>query len=271
MAFQGSLKELPLPDIIQLVSVSGKTGRFSLSNGASEGEIHLQGGKITHAEIGKLTGEEAVYEMAVWAEGEFLFVPGEASPTASITKSNTNLLMEAARRIDEWKILSKKISSTRLVPVFTNRATTSSVSLTPQEWRVISKIDERRSIEELAVAIGQSPFETCKLLYGLLTSELIRLEENFRGIPTDKLAALGPEDLLGLSSRLFEAASRYLQDPKFSGDLEEIRQLVVAEVESGRAVDAVLDQIRALEKLVSSAHGPHRAKEFLGIVAAILQ
>ena len=44
MAFQGSLKELPLPDIIQLVSVSGKTGVFSLTrNNDPAGEIYLRG------------------------------------------------------------------------------------------------------------------------------------------------------------------------------------------------------------------------------------
>ena len=37
MAFQGSLKELPLPDIIQLVSVSGKTGAFVLESGETTG------------------------------------------------------------------------------------------------------------------------------------------------------------------------------------------------------------------------------------------
>ena len=54
MAFQGSLKELPLPDIIQLVSVSGKTGVFTLRNGADSGEIFLRKGQIAHATVGAL-------------------------------------------------------------------------------------------------------------------------------------------------------------------------------------------------------------------------
>ena len=33
MSFQGSLSELPLPDVIQLVSSSGKTGCFHLTDG----------------------------------------------------------------------------------------------------------------------------------------------------------------------------------------------------------------------------------------------
>ena len=46
MAFQGSLAELPLPDIIQLVSVSGKTGRFDLSHESETGHIYLRDGQI---------------------------------------------------------------------------------------------------------------------------------------------------------------------------------------------------------------------------------
>ena len=46
MAFQGSLKELPLPDIIQLVSVSGKTGKFTLSRDADRGYIYLKNGQM---------------------------------------------------------------------------------------------------------------------------------------------------------------------------------------------------------------------------------
>ena len=100
--------------------------------------------------------------------------------------------MEAARRIDEWQVLSKRIPSTRLVPVFTQQATTTSVSLTPQEWALICKIDERRSIEEIAIGLDMSPFETCKLLYGLITSGLVALKEDLSRLRTDRLQHDGP-------------------------------------------------------------------------------
>ena len=101
MAFQGSLSELHLPDIIQLVSVSGKTGVFRLIDGEHHGDIWLHEGRIVHAQLEDLSGEEAVYALAIWRNGEFRFEPGEGAPRQTIQKSNTNLLMKAARRLDE--------------------------------------------------------------------------------------------------------------------------------------------------------------------------
>jgi hypothetical protein len=261
MAFQGSLKELPLPDIIQLVSVSGKTGVFSLKrDGDSTGEIFLRGGHIVHAQIGDLAGEEAVYELAIWPEGDFVFTPGRETEHTTIQKSNTNLLMEAARRIDEWQVLSKRIPSTRLVPVFTQQATATSVSLTPPEWQLICKIDERRSIEEIAVGLDSSPFETCKLLYGLITSGLVALKEDFSRLRTEHLPRMTSEELARLTEGIHQLS-----------DLEVPYRLSKAEMDAGRGTEAVLDLVRADEKVVSAALGPNQSKVFLDRVNQLLE
>src|SRR5262245_51062761 len=220
MAFQGSLKELPLPDIIQLVSVSGKTGVFTLKNGTEAGYIYLQDGQIVHAQVGDLAGEEAVYDLAIWPQGEFVFTPGQPAPSSSIQKSNTNLLMEAARRIDEWQVLSKRIPSTRLVPVFTQHATTTSVSLTPQEWALICKIDERRTIEEIAIGLDMSPFEACKLLFGLITSGLVGLNEDLSRLRTDRLRAMSPTELAAVVEAVHQQGRTLLNGHARQSDLD---------------------------------------------------
>jgi hypothetical protein len=273
MAFQGSLKELPLPDIIQLVSVSGKTGVFSLrrnGDAAGGGEIYLRGGQIVHAHVGDLQGEEAMYELAIWPEGEFVFTPGQETPVTTIQKSNTNLLMEAARRIDEWQILSKRIPSTRLVPVFTQQATTTSVSLTPQEWALICKIDERRTIEEVAIGLNMSPFEACKLLYGLITSGLVTLNEDLSRLRTDRLRAMPPEEIAGVADGIHQQARTLLTGHPRQAELEVPYRMSKAEMDSGRGVEAVLDLVRAEEKLVSAALGPNQSKVFLDRVSQLL-
>ncbi len=109
MAFQGSLKELPLPDIIQLVSVGGKTGKFTLTRDNDRGYIFLKNGQMVHATVGDLSGEEAIYSLAIWNQGDFQFDPGEEPDRQTITKSNTNLLMEAARRLDIYVMTSASI------------------------------------------------------------------------------------------------------------------------------------------------------------------
>jgi len=110
MALQGSLSELSLPDVIQLVSVSGKTGAFHITRDGEEGRIYLKDGQIVDASVGRLRGENAVYELAIWSTGEFAFHPGETSDEVTVTRSNANLMMEAARRLDEWRVLSRKNS-----------------------------------------------------------------------------------------------------------------------------------------------------------------
>ena len=271
MAFQGSLKELPLPDIIQLVSVSGKTGMFLLEGVESQGHIYLREGQIVHARTGDLTGEEAVYELAIWKEGDFVFTPGEETDVTTIQKSNTNLLMEAARRIDEWQVLSKRIPSTRMVPVFTHQSTTTSVSLTPQEWSLISRIDERRTIEEIAVALGTSPFEVCKTIYGLITSGLVDLTEGLDQLGTDRLREMTPDELSGLAETLHQQARSLLNGHEKQTELEGAFKMSRTELAGGRGVDAIIDLVRADEKVVSAALGPNQSKAFLSRVEELLK
>ena len=178
MAFQGSLKELPLPDIIQLVSVSGKTGKFSLSREGDRGFIYLKAGQMVHAEVGELIGEEAIYSLAIWTSGDFLFSAGEEAQQQTITKSNTNLLMEAARRSDEWRVLSKKIPSVEMVVELMARENRhEQITLNPQEWLLVTRINGQRSVSDIAKLLGISSFDVSKVLYGLITAELVHLKK----------------------------------------------------------------------------------------------
>lgn len=178
MSFQGSLSELPLPDVVQLVSSSGKTGCFHLTDGDIKGQIYIHEGKIVHAQVEDLSGEEAVYQLAIWSKGEFFFETGAAVAANTITKTNTNLLMEAARRLDEWRVLQKKVPSMDLVPEFViPEGREGQINLNTSEWLILSKIDGRRSIKAIANASSHSTFDACKILYGLIATNLIRLKE----------------------------------------------------------------------------------------------
>ncbi len=177
MALQGSLTDVALADLIQLVAASQKTGVFAVQNGSEQGQIFLEGGKIVHGLSGNLAGNEAVYEIASWDDGEFVFTAGVEAPESTIADSNNQLLMEAARRQDEWRLLSQKIGNLNQVPTFSEPDDpTASVTFSPTEWAVIRRIDGRKSITAIAEEWNKSPFEVCKVLYGLITAHQVALK-----------------------------------------------------------------------------------------------
>lgn len=207
MALQGSLSELSLPDVIQMVSVSGKTGVFEVDRNGETGRIFLREGRIVDAAVGTLRGDNAVYEMAIWAEGEFSFKPGEECDTVTIHLSNANLMMEAARRLDEWRVLSRKIPSLDLVPYFTARDQSDQVTLSPHEWILVTRIDDDHTIEAIAEQLHWSAFDVSKLLFGMITSGLVALR-SLDEAPSAAGTRQGPSPvtLIGLANRIRSVA-----------------------------------------------------------------
>ncbi len=270
MAFQGSLSELPLPDIIQLVSVSGKTGRFSLTWEHRAGQIYLRNGQIVHAAVisrpvsvsddegassTEIAGEDAIYELATWNDGDFVFVPNEESELETIDKPNTNLLMEAARRMDEWQVLRKKIASTDMVPLFSDQQATAAVSLSPREWQIVQRIDERRSIEELAAALGESSFVTSKDLYGLLASGQVELSEPFAAPLRAAVDGLSSSAAASLSEALERAAADLCTSAAATPTLQRAAKLARAQRDRGRVRDSVYDLVHDHERILGRHAG----------------
>jgi uncharacterized protein DUF4388 len=257
MAFQGSLKELPLPDIIQLVSVSGKTGKFTLTRDSDRGFIFLKNGQMVHATVGDLSGEEAIYSLAIWNQGDFLFNPGEEADRQTITKSNTNLLMEAARRLDEWRVLSKKIPSVEMVPeLLTRESRHEQITLNPQEWMIITRIDGRRSIVEIGRTLNMSSFEVAKILYGMVTSELVTLkkkrerdEENSELIDmAARIRAIAEEFIGDTARKTIEKHFLHALDGIMSGNGDAAVDAMVVEFEKTASLLrglAVTEQLRS--------------------------
>ena len=304
MSFQGSIQELPVPDIIQLVSVSGKTGMFMLVRGAERGYIYLRNGRIVHAELGGVTGEEAVYALAIWSTGDFQFTPGKEAETSSIDKTNTSLLMEAARRLDEWKVLARKVPDVDHVPVLKPRSMGEPVTLSPPEWNLVIRIDGRKSVEELSRATSSNSFETAKVLYGLVTSDLVDMRARDANARAAALAAspspasataptrpasaasggaparpgasttnmLGDEKkiLMILCTRVKQEAEGAIGEANLPGIDRPYKQ-ALAEIDKGRGVEAVRDLIRATEKAISSIRGPAIMRAFQEKMSLVMQ
>ncbi|MCP5102648.1 MAG: DUF4388 domain-containing protein [bacterium] len=179
MSLKGSLESINLADIMQLVSNSRQSGRFELTRGEDQkGYIIIKKGDIAHAEVANFVGEDAVFTLISWGKGEFVFNEGDYESETTITRSVTSLLMEAARRIDEWKLLRRKIGSIDAVPEFNevDRKERRKISLSTLEWLVISKIDGNQSIVEISNSAGINIYDTSRIIFGMITSGLLRLK-----------------------------------------------------------------------------------------------
>ncbi len=97
----GSLAEMPLADVVQVLSRTKKSGRLKVSSNEYAGEIQLGNGAIYDASFMGLRGEEALFALLALSEGEFALDPSVVPTTRAIHEGTEQLLLEGMRRIDE--------------------------------------------------------------------------------------------------------------------------------------------------------------------------
>jgi hypothetical protein len=173
---QGSMREAPLPDIIQLVSQGGKTGCFHVLEDSRKARIYLKAGRIVHAVTNESEGLDALYQVALWLDGTYHFEEGEALAEATITKPNPSILMEMHRRMDEWRVISQKIGSLDLYPCTTLLPGEAAAGVHPREAKLLTFVTGYYTVEELASLLNQPVLSVAKVLYGLVMAGHVTLK-----------------------------------------------------------------------------------------------
>jgi CheY-like chemotaxis protein len=97
----GSLREMGLPDMVQVLFHGRKTGKLEIRSGGKSGEIHFLEGNIAQAILGEISGTDAFYAMLRFQDGDFALDPSFAPPQRIIQESSEALLLEGMRRMDE--------------------------------------------------------------------------------------------------------------------------------------------------------------------------
>ncbi len=100
---QGRLEEMSMIDLMQSLEMGQKSCRLLVKKAGEKGELYFAGGQCRDAKIANLVGDDAVYKVLLWTEGEFEidFNAASASSNTTTTRSTTGLLMEAMRLMDE--------------------------------------------------------------------------------------------------------------------------------------------------------------------------
>jgi hypothetical protein len=120
-----------------------------------------------------------VRRLFTWAEGFFHFEPNMAPPSDKIPVKIDleNLIIEGTRQLKEWEHLQEEIPSLDMTLKFTDRPGTNirKVNLSVDEWKVVSYVNPKNSIRQIARATRMSDLEVRRVIYGLLQAGLVEM------------------------------------------------------------------------------------------------
>ena len=210
--------------------------------------------------------EEVVFEMMSWHEGFFSFGEEPITVHEDAVRIRTEaLLMEGARRIDEWSRIEKRIPHLGVVAQLAPplEGDSGELDLLPAEWELLAMVEGTRDVRTLATELGRSDFDVAKTLFGLESAGVVVLvdqgpAQRERVTTTAQLAelvaraedALARKDLGRARADAEQAAALYPHDPTVHLLLGRIQ---LAAARPSEAADELRRALH-LEPLLVAAH-----------------
>ncbi len=171
--------------LVKSGAVSAEELEAALTVQASEpsrriGDLLVSRGAISPADLRRYMRthvEEALYALFTWSTGTFTFEAG-ITPDADERVGRFSpeaILLEGARRVDEWSLIERKIPSFDII-LAPEPAQDKSVDLafTETQRRILPLLDGKRDLRQVIDETALADFTACQAVYGLLTAGLIR-------------------------------------------------------------------------------------------------
>jgi len=172
------------------------------AGGRRLGQILVDEGFITGSVLETFVQEQiqdTIFDLMRWDDGDFDFKALESADEEDIglTVSIENVIMEGARRLEEWNRVKKKVPSMDMVFKMATAPGegTFEISLKPIEWNLLLLIDGTRSVAELARETRRTDFDVARVVYGLFSAGLLEVAsdeevERLRGERAEREARL---------------------------------------------------------------------------------
>ena len=208
MSLEGRIRELGLHEVCQLLGLSRKTGRLQVRapvHGIAADIVLVHGAVVDAARwtvsydapaagiIERPHGmgtadassvEQCVLELLAWTDGTFRFVACEPSDVlpSPVRIAIEPLLVEAAQRAEVWERVADRIPSPRSIVAFVDVEPRQLplLRLVPQEWEILTRVDGRRDLAELACVLGRNLLDVVQIVHSLIGSGLLTVREGER-------------------------------------------------------------------------------------------
>ena len=184
------------------------------------GDILVSIGAIARRELDrqlKAQIEETILDLLGWKEGHFRFEEGatfDGLVESPLRIASEGLLMESARRLDEWSRIEATVPHLRVVPKLPahDGAAGGPLDLAPAEWELLAAVDGERDLHALADTLGKSEFDVARTVFNLAAAGVIVLDDTHRGDNgRDPAVSLAPARA-ALGKGEYEKAAAVLQE-----------------------------------------------------------
>ncbi len=214
------------------------------------GKILVNRNLISETEIRRIVQtktEESIYDTFLWELGTFEFHDNRQPDhkTMLLSLEVTGIVLEGARRVDEWKVIRQVIKGADAVLGPVSEVIADMLPLAPEDAEVLFRLDERKTVSDLMKEMRRPEFLLSQHLHAMLERGMIRVVDPGGHLNDTSQAQLQKAKALIEKEKLQEAQAelrRLLQqDPRMT---EATRML---EAVQHKIEDRSLDQDQILE------------------------
>lgn len=170
-SLSGHTEHLPVADLLQILSLNGKTGSLRLEAKAGMvGRIHFDRGRIVHCELEPVSGEKALFRLMMWPEARFVLEPLAEEVERTIQGTTATVLMEGFTQWDEIKELGSRIPGASRRYRLRSKVDTflEALDLSPVESDLISDLMEGSTIGRILDHLPHRDLDIYRALIGLV-------------------------------------------------------------------------------------------------------
>jgi hypothetical protein len=173
----GVIEEIPLPDLLQLLSTSRKSGVLTIASRAGIGKIYMRKGQIYFAAINDnfaIKPQKAIYRMLTWTTGTFELEPSvEMQVMEEVQESTEALLMEGVRLLDEYRQIEANVPPVDAALAVPTPLAGRLRDLSPVELDVFQLVLDHGQVQSVLDHYQGSDLEAAQVLIGLLRREFV--------------------------------------------------------------------------------------------------
>lgn len=200
---QGSLAHFSVAELLPLLVSHKHGGTLELERSGKRTRVFLRDGMVDWSESSDgIAAEEAILDLFTWEDGMFVLFDEMTLPAgaAALDLDATVLIEEGIRRAKADKDIASWFRPEQTFRVTDDPGVQSAISLTPDEFKILFRIGQGRSLGDLCTDLDRPPAELYPTIRVLQTNGLI--EETETAVPPS-LGSSGssepapPEELRG--------------------------------------------------------------------------